>query len=283
MKNIKDLRDLEDLPVDTLSFKIKKKDQNYYKWNRYGYEGRVGNRGMWSYAGDLITRNIGKSFAMTFSYFCKHTNIFAQYIFLHYFKPYRNKDSDYIIDDNGNIQENVLLKRNKIRNLTYYSDDFKQEWHHKITRAKIEDDSYSRIYRPALYKTCRHKGCDHNNCSHKAEDYELVTVQGWSKTFERWDDPEFKKLRAIDRRKHIDSKRKNLNRNRRKSAPFHVLIEMFTDKREENRKWTERQEEMRLWREKWQQEKARKEYEANLVKIISHGFDPVNSFRHKLK
>jgi len=278
MKNIKNLRDLEDLPIDSLSFKIRKKDDDGYRYNEYGYEGKIGNISMYKFADNLTEKNIGKSFDLTFSYFCKKVSKHSQFIFLRNFRPYRYDDEYYIIDENGLIQEKNTKWRRK-RNLTYYSDDFEEKWRHKITKAVIGKE---RDGSPELYQRCTHKGCDHNNCSHKREDYELFTFKGWSKTFDTWSDPEYKKLRLIKRRKQIDSVRKKRNA-KRETIDFHVYIANGRKQRDKNIAWTEQQEEWRILREQNKLKREKKEYEDNLVKIISHGFDPINSFRHKLK
>lgn len=284
MKNLLYLIDkLEDLPIDTLSLYLRKKHLNglapYYTWNRKrhtDWEGKVGNMSMYSYTLMVIDNNIGKSFDMAFSYFCSKVPKNCQHIFLSYFRGYHYRGYDYYIDENGLIQENVYKKWVKKRNLTYRSDDFQQVWQHKVLKNIVEKDWKGD---PKIYSWCSHKGCDHHKCSHTKDDYELVTVKGWSKTFERWDDPEFKKLRSIQHRRQMDRIRKDRNKKRGKGASFRILVMRGVDQREKAQKKWEQEEKWRKDREESILNRMIKEEEANLVKIIAHGFDPVYSFR----
>ena len=278
MKNIKDLRDLEDLPIDSLSFKNNGKAQfmctRRKRWRNRADHHDVNGKSIHKYLHIYLDRNLNKSFDEVFSKFCETHKDYQQKWFLSKFEPYGWDNEDYIIDENGLIQEKDPKWRRK-RNLTYYSDDFEEKWRHKITKAVIGKE---RDGSPELYQRCTHKGCDHNNCSHKREDYELFTFKGWSKTFDKWNDPEFRKLRI---KKWYSNKNKYSKKT--KFIDFHEFIKTGEEKREKNLKSFAQQEEWRILREQNKLKREKKEYEDNLVKIISHGFDPINSFRHKLK
>lgn len=268
MKNIKNLRDLEELPIETLQLRNRNKEK-YWKRKYYrspGCEGRVGNRSVWSFCHDLLQHNIGKSFDMTFSYFCKKIPKHAQYIFLKKFEGgYVTTKPDYYIDENGNIQETPTILRKKPKWLIYESPDFKVEWRHKITGSKA-DNVGGRPWIPWYDK------------KNKAEDYERVIVSGWTKTFEKRNDPEFKKLRARDHQDAIKKYRKT----KRLRNSFREVLDSGVQERikrgvsqEQRDKWAASAEEHRL-------RVLKKQEEENLLTIERLGFDPKTSFRGKI-
>lgn len=268
MKNIKNLRDLEDLPIETLTFRDKHQ-RRYAYWRKYyrpGFEGRVGDRSIYRFCHDLLQHNIGKSFDLAFSYFCKKAPKYTQHIFLKEFQAnYKGITPDYYIDENGNIQETPTTPWRRRTWLVYESPDFKIEWRHKITKSKAENVG-GRPWIPWYDK------------KNKAEDYERVIVSGWTKTFEKRNDPEFKKLRARDHQDAIKKYRKT----KRLRNSFREVLDSGVQERikrgvsqEQRDKWAASAEEHRL-------RVLKKQEEENLLTIERLGFDPKTSFRGKI-
>lgn len=168
----------------------------------------------WCMAERVIQNNIGKSFDMAFSYFCKKYPIYWQSYFLKQFGLNRN-GYGYYIDEQGNIQENKYTKR---KNLIYIqSDDYKTELRHKVTGDKKEDFAEIYIKEKCIYKYGKDKGKIYftSKFSHyeygadpwklksaykryiaQESDFEHVIISGWIKYFESKNDPEFKRLTA---------------------------------------------------------------------------------------
>lgn len=68
----------------------------------------------WKKINQIIDKNVGKSFDLTFSYICKKFDIQFQKYFLDSFDGYyRHKFNNHYIDDNGLIQETKVTKLKK--------------------------------------------------------------------------------------------------------------------------------------------------------------------------
>ncbi len=158
MKQLKevDLEKLSELPIDILTIDIKKKDREDYHSKRHSSWHPVS--GIWpnKIVERLLQKNIGKSFDLTFSYYCKLVPKYMQYIFLDEFNPVRRYSWWYYIDEKGLIQK-ITYKRKRIYSVTSF--DYKAEW----------------VYQPVDSKKPWGKWTDNRV---------LVVKQGWIKYFE---------------------------------------------------------------------------------------------------
>lgn len=166
----------------------------------------------WCMTERVIQNNIGKSFDMTFSYFCKKYPIYWQSYFLKQFGLSRS-GYGYYVDEQGNIQENKYTKR---KNPIYIqSSDYKSELRHKITGDKKEAFEEIYIKKECVYNYGKDKGKIYftSKFSHyeygvdtwkikpaykrytaQESDFEHVVISGWIKYFESKNDPEYKRL-----------------------------------------------------------------------------------------
>lgn len=229
----------------------------------------------------VIDNNIGKSFALAFSYYCKLVPKRDQYLFLEEFshKNRRSRQSDYFIDEDGLIQINKesfwyeYKKRKDVKKkekLYITSSDYKTERVHiesgirfdKFVKRyeKIEETiswknntlgkimSYTRkINGKFLYYQYKH---------YKAQesDFHDIIVSGTYKYFESKNDPEFIR--------HFAEKRK---------------AKKLSDK-----KWKKERKEVQYSFLSKSEQEAKKEKELNKQNILRHGFDPVTSFREHI-
>lgn len=240
---------------------------NLPKWD--GYHKDEKHKWYWVIADDIAKNNIGKSFALAFSYYCKKVEKRYQYEFLEMFiSKYRFYDKpNYIIDENGNIQIGYQRKKYK-RNIIFESDDYKTEQVHKDTLHTINDfravfEKISKVYTrklpdgTVLIREYNEHGkylySIHKN-GYKAidpDDFIYIIVSGWYKEFKSKSDPEYQRL--------IN------NRRRAKQKAYRHSISHFDQRTNEL-----------LLKEAKQKEKER---QLNLIKIESNGFDELTSFR----
>lgn len=126
----------KDLPF-RLSIKrdFKFGDKRSYKWYWNSRHHMIGDYSIWTALNNLIERNIGKSFDLTFHYFCKHFPKRYQHKFLDCFGSNYNWWTNYYIDDNGLIQtyypKNVYKGPYKVKSL-----DYKIQWKRIYPRSK---------------------------------------------------------------------------------------------------------------------------------------------------
>jgi len=225
----------------------------------------------WKTAKRIIKNNIGKSFSLAFSYFCSKFEQRYYNEFLELFKStYRRfNNPDYYIDDNGLIQTNIKSKEKK--EVIFTSSDYKTKLAHKDTKhwfdnfyevwtkkevtytKKLTDGSiYERTYKEKdKFIGFRYKG---NGYWATNSNFERIVVQGTKTTYSSKNDPKY--IRYITEK----IKKQNLEYKRNKKIPK-LSDEDFR----------------RLLKEK-----ELKEKQLNLIKIESHGFDLLTSFR-KLK
>ena len=280
MKNLLYLIDkLEDLPVDTLSLIIKKKDQikmwqtRSKKSDRHSPVDRY--KSIYGFINFFLDSRIGQSFDEVFRDFCKQTKKYHQKYFLtefengHKYKIEKGyyRWSYYYVDDDGLIQ--YYNATPKVRNLKIPSDDYKTIWVNK--KRGLFPKLKNSVFHLRYYATYDNK---YDIPYYRRDEYEEVVVSGEILEFKSRRDPKFIRM-------HAERRKKSKLKSKKVFVPFRVLIDNGVEKREENIKWTEQAERTRLQREEATLRNLIREEEANLVKIISHGFDPVNSFRHK--
>lgn len=110
-------------------YNIHKFDHKWYRKDK--------NKHPWNIAIRIIENNIGKSFNLAFSYFCKKVPKHEQYYFLREFEnPFRLNYYPYI-DNNGNIQKEERRKIKK-QEIIIRSKDYTEEYYNKINNRKIE-------------------------------------------------------------------------------------------------------------------------------------------------
>jgi len=269
--------------ADTLPFRC---NIAYHLTNKYGsmcnlkkWDGYSSRKSMnpYTYAYYIIKNNIGKSFNLTYSYYLKQMNYYDKYnVFLNNFtnsrwsyyglKPY--------IDNNGLIQINIKSKEKNP--IITYSEDYKTELRHKITGDKRINFKEIYINKKDIYKYGPFKGkvftrpvfshleygANPNKLlpsylRYKAQesDFENVIISGYKQVFESKNDPRYVRI--------IKERNKQLK---------------IKHKLEKSKRWKISEQDFR----RLLKEKELKEKQLNLIKIESHGFDVLTSFR-KLK
>ena len=168
----------------------------YFSGNNYvsKWEYRSSNKSKNPYyiSDRIITNNIGKSFDLSFSYFCKLCSKHEQKIFLDKFTPqFSNLYSEFIIDNNGNIQYGRRRYYKRYKKPTYQSDGYQIELRHKITGKKKPEYFW-------LYKN-----------KYKESDFIPVVVSGYELIFDSFKDPTYIRL-TKEREKRDKINRKKL-------------------------------------------------------------------------
>lgn len=226
----------------------------------------------------VIDNNIGKSFALAFSYYCKLVPKRDQYLFLDEFcqAKRRSRESDYLIDENGLIQLNKksfwyeYKKRKDIKKkekLYITTPDYKTERVHIESGIRFDkfEKRYEKIEETISWKnhtldkimsytrTINGKFLYYQHKKYKAQesDFHDIIVSGDYEYFESKNDPKFKR--------HFAEKRKATK-----------LSE---------KKWKKSQKEREFCFLSKSEQEAKKEKELNKQNILRHGFDPVTSFR----
>ena len=166
---------LQNLP-NKLSMKFSEKSHNkkIKYWGEYRYKPKYNP---WKICKKILENNIGKSFSLAFSYYCKFVSKHEQYIFLEEFES--NKRTwkywgCYYIDEFNNIQYQNNYNKTK-KKIILYSNDYKTELRHKVTGKKHPEYIW-------LYK-------DYNK-----DDYVLYIISGDKYIFETKKDPKYKRL-----------------------------------------------------------------------------------------
>lgn len=118
----------------------------------YGWIGYHVHKGSWGISKNpykieqrVLKNNIGKSFALAFSYYCKKVKPRYQDLFLKnfqekYWRYYRGFGLDYIIDENGNIQD--IREEKPKKEISIKFNNYQIEIRHKLTghpRKHFED------------------------------------------------------------------------------------------------------------------------------------------------
>lgn len=264
-ENFIDLYGFED-PFDKLPFRESRKE---FLTRKYGsmydiFEYKKINKEKypWNIAFNIINSNIGKSFDLSFSYYCKKVEKRYQYIFLNYFNNRRRYIDDYFVDNNGNIQKVVKYKRPKT--VTFTSKDYKFEFRHKVTNHllssfdEVRDEATKHYYNSkVLYYQY---GADPMrlkpfNERYKAniEDFKCIVLSGFSYQFTSKNDYYYKRLKGEEFKEKSRLYRLNYKLLKEKQYSFLSDSEI----------------------------KLRKQKEIDKIKIVSHGFDLVTSFRNE--
>jgi hypothetical protein len=178
-KNLKGRKGIADLPK-------RERMLNPEGWGRKsGTYHKVDGIWPWQRVRRLCQANIGRSFDRVFSEYCHQVPDYQQEYFLEEFEAGRRwwRFNEFYKDDQGRIQKNK--RKTPDKRVTFYSDDYKTEYVHKETGAKL--DSWAWRY-------------DH-------EEYHYIIVRGWSKMFSSKNDPEFKRLSEDQRKRRAARKR----------------------------------------------------------------------------
>lgn len=169
MVNIEELQELPKFLGMKFSEKVSNnKSKHYLSWF-YRY-----NRKYYIIVNRILENNIGKSFDLAFSYYCKKVNKQYQYLFLEEFQERRW--SYYYVDEFGNIQYNNSYIETK-KPIIIPSKDYQYELVHKITGKKHNEWS-------SFHK------------NYNIGDWERVTISGCLMIFESENDPRLKRIRS---------------------------------------------------------------------------------------
>jgi len=262
--------------TDILPFRIGHRKEIKASNNCWRLYYRYPDYNPWKTAERIIKNNIGKSFSLAFSYFCSKVEQRYYNEFLRQFKStYRRfNNPDYYIDNNGLIQINIKSKEKNP--IITYSEDYKTELRHKITGDKRINFKEIYINKKDIYKYGPFKGkvftrpvfshleygANPNKLlpsylRYKAQesDFENVIISGYKQVFESKNDPRYVRI--------IKERNKQLK---------------IKHKLEKSKRWKISEQDFR----RLLKEKELKEKQLNLIKIESHGFDVLTSFR-KLK
>ena len=141
---------------------------------------------------NILKSHIGKSVDDAFSKYCEKVDIQDQKYFFKEFNEEKQYYSDYIIDDNKNIQLNSNGWKRKKNRVIFRSFDIKYGWYD--IRAKIIVNAGWRCV---------------------SEEYIRCIIQGYEKIFESKKDPEYKRLMAEKvKLQRLDKKQKRKERRR---------------------------------------------------------------------
>lgn len=188
-------------------------DNPYYKSNKGDYA--------WVKADRVIKKFLGKSFDKAFSYYCNQVEIYEQFEFLDNFKQhshwgYSIYPSEYIVDDNGNIQINPEYK--------------KRRWHRKKDTSDgvtFESYDYAEGYRHNETGEIKKNLIWGDN----PRQWTRIVVSGFWKHFDDVNDKEYIRL------KREDHQRKELNDRRyKKWARYEKQYSFLTDEEKKLKK-----------------------------------------------
>lgn len=281
MKNIKQ-KDLDNFSSKESIHGGAIRSRNGY-WRRYDRQDWCSGKDLnvYNFAEYVLKNNIGKSFDLAFSYFCKHVSQRFQYVFLERFNGRSYRSDEWSVDNNRLlVYKPYRYNSTNKTGVDFYSDDYESELVHKISGHKKDDfkEVYEKIENfpkltPAMEKY--HAGrrwfdkgkflyylygenlplCMRYKAQKK--DFHLVTVKGWKMHFESRNDPRYIRLNQEKIKRKKTQERK-------------IELEKSKQKIEEANKAL--QEVKRKEREKEQEE-------ANRLKILRKGFDPETSFK----
>ena len=260
--------------ADTLPFRIgtgknMKSTHGMWKWQKHYYKPEFNP---YKLTERIITNNIGKSFALAFSYYCSKVEQRYQYVFLNEFRSngYRYRYSpDYYIDNNGLIQTNIETKPKK--EIVWYSDDYKILKRHKKTHHPISMFNY--VYRKpnseVIYTALISKQY-FNKIRYKAiaEDFETIIVSGYKIIFSSRKD--YKYQRIVQEKNKAKRKLARERQLELKQIDYSSLIKKFTTLCLDN--IAERKRKHAEW--------IKLQKDLNEQTIVRLGFDVNTSFRN---
>jgi len=226
----------------------------------------------------IINKNIGKSFDLAFHYYCTKSKREDRKLFLEQFEDYGRGNPYYVVDEFDNIQKG--WKRNKYKkDIAFLSDDYRTDKVHKDTYDSINkfEEVYEKIeefpvmneklkayhgdrrfFRNGKFLYYEYGGKNtikplpiYKRYKAQKEDFIYIVISGWYKEFKSKKDPEYQRL--------IN------NRRRAKKKAYRYSISQFDKKANELLLKAHNQ--------------RVKEEELNKIKIESHGFDLLTSFR----
>lgn len=179
-------------------------------WYNWGYKTHyVQQESIWRHISNLIERNVGKSFNMTFHYFCKHFPRQYQKDFLNKFEDIKSwRWKEYYTDDQGLIQtfnpKHQYKGPYKVKSL-----DYRIQW--------------KRI-RPKFYRTCG-KIVDRLEWYEDEKDFVKI-IQGEIYEFQSRKDPVYVTYRRKKYRQYLLEERRDKKLKKEKSiATFNKAIE----------------------------------------------------------
>lgn len=213
--------DNEELPYRSSMRKSQYSGPWYY---RYKGAERINGQSIYKILHRTLEKNVGKSFDLAFSYFCKLVPKKYQNLFLNEFRRRYRGETDYIIDNNGNIQVNP---NGMYKNFGRYKGPYKfsitpdkEEWHKKIeylTHRELLSLISSKIpwyWSPITYDSFYEIPWRVRN------QYEKVIVLGKSIEFESQRNSKFKQLKAERRAKKRKADREDKKIRAQKSYSF---------------------------------------------------------------
>lgn len=138
------LRDLELMPINLLSFSIRKKHFNTYRrrHGRFSDYHDINNRGLRSIIDDICKKYLNKPYNDAYSEYCKKVEWYQRKEFKNALQRYYSKYffveyDEFIIDNEGIIRINPKYKYNKYKGpYSVTSSDIQYELRHKITGHK---------------------------------------------------------------------------------------------------------------------------------------------------
>lgn len=269
--NIRTLRDLqywveEDEPFEHLpkfenrAFYFERIGLDYWDYRCYHYY----KINPYKKAENIIAKNVGKDYNNSYSYYLKQfpSNYLRRdidrdwnYKFDEYRYSRRRNWKDYYVDDEGLIQETKFTKLKK--EVSICSDDYKIELVHKITKHPLY--KFGKVYEQIPYANSIQSPVGrkmwnytrqgnflylHYKHQYKAqlEDFENMVVSGTKMVYTSKNDYRYKR--------HFGEIKKKPKKHSLDEKEFRRLLN----------------------------EKKLKDKEENLIKILSHGFDPITSF-----
>ena len=275
---------LDDVPTDILFMtQAKKADYFRHSWRRHwrgNCDHEVNGRSPYDIAEDIIEKFTGKEFDWAFSVFCSKVKKYQQHIFLDEFRDARRWRANHQCDDNGII---IRTKdRNKYRGpYEFRSWDCQIEVRHKEThhprdwfkpvyqmQKVVTWNRYLKYYQERTYERkllyyeyagrISKEFPSFGNClplhkRYKAmpDDFEAVILVGFVKQFDSKQDPEYKRLMTEKRKQKWISEKKF--RIAQAEKAYNMISQTKLKKDQEK--------------------------EANKLKILAKGFDPIISFR----
>ena len=197
--------------LEKLDILTRQQHSRKYHDDWYGHSGsdyhRVGDYFPSTIRERVIEKFMDKSFDQAFAYFCTLVPKYQQKEFKEGFtfginKSWRSSNYEIV---NGIIRK--IEHEDYKKPVRFKSDDYTETYQHKVTGHKISDNEYWN--RSAYIRT---KGSSSNGkwMAINRDDYELITLTGWSQEFESTRDPRYLKLtQERAQRKHLEQKKED--------------------------------------------------------------------------
>lgn len=256
---------IDSLPLNVSKikgFKLNKEREIRYR-SHYHYW--PSDKNPYKIAYRIINNNIGKSYALAFSYYCSKVEQRYQYIFLEYFNESirRKGKKEWDTNENGIIVY-IPYKWKTPKTHIFKSNDYKFELVHYLTGHKIDD--FDEIYDKNKPRWNQHKPQYylynpnptrkipmHKVYKCKITDFVTKVVSGFEIVFESKNDPKFKRL--YNERFKLSKKDDRIRKKAEKEKSYNFISKSELE--------------------------LKKQKELDKIKIISHGFDLETSFRNE--